>query len=42
MKNKDRPFAWVCFAWLCMALALLAVVMYLRACERAQRVEVRK
>ena len=33
--NKDRVFA-----ILCAALALLAVAMYLRACERAQRVEV--
>lgn len=37
MKRSNRPFA-----VLCAAIALLAVVMYLRACERAQRVEVVK
>ena len=37
MKRSNRPFA-----ILCAALAILAVVMYLRACERAQRVDVRR
>lgn len=35
--NKDRVFAIGCGVFL-----LLAVAMYLRACERAQRVEVRR
>lgn len=36
MKRENRVFA-----WLCAVGALLAVIGYLRACERAQRVEVR-